>query len=227
MARPTYGCDWTEYQGPLMPERLRDEGFRYCWLKAGGSGGRGTFFADPVFRQNARSLARVPEVVPGAFWYLSPGQPRAQAGAFLDAMVDAVGGWRGWMLKLDAEKVGLTARDVFDFARAISYMTNGYPLVMYTRRTFWQDNSLGDGFSLTPLLEDAHWVPAEVRNDLTQPYLSQQAHHVPDGWWQPQYGNWPNAFMLQISDRVLVDQHWTTGSISKATPLDLRRMATL
>lgn len=219
-------CDWTEYQGKLNATAVAAEGFAGVWLKCSGRAPRrGTgadpFYGDPWFAENAVAL-RASSMLAGAYHYLVPGFPAAQAGIVYDRMT-AIGGHRGWMIEVDAEEAGLDARWVLSFVDHWLDLTNGYPVVIYTRRSLWKQ--WGD-VEIIPRndtsLHEARWVPETLRKDPTLPYASQQVRGVFPDWWDPYGGKTP--CMLQFTDYALVDGKRTCASVAPWTRDQLRGM---
>lgn len=220
-----YICDWTHWQGKPLPASgvAGAEGFGMVKLKVGGSIRQGRFFEDPTFFDSAVALLDEPRLIPSAFWYLMPGRASAQAGLFYDllSLVDLP----SWAAFLDVEQDGLNWRDVERFRSAWSKLSKR-PLHLYTQRRLWE--RLGApvdlGQPMFPVLEEAHWVPASVRNDATKPYASQQAKGIDPAWWKVKYGGWAEANILQFTDTAMVQGVRTSASIYRGTQAELRTL---
>jgi hypothetical protein len=210
-------CDWSHWQGIVLPaQRVADEGFGMVKLKAGGAIKEGRYFEDPLFFNNAVALLNEHRLIPAAFWYLMPGRASAQAGLFYD-MLNAfdVASWGAF---LDAEQAGVTWTDIHRFAVSWYRLTKDRPLALYTSQRFW--NTLGaipPVEVMFPFLEEAHWVPAAIREDTSRPYASQHARSINPAWWQVNYGGWETADMLQFTDRAMVAGKRTSASLYPGT----------
>lgn len=228
--RNTLWCDWTEYQGQLDAKAVEAEGFTGVWLKSSGRTARrgmtaNPFYCDPWFAENMAAL-RATSLVAGAYHYLVPGFPGAQAGIVYDRLT-ASGGHRGVAVEVDAEEAGLSCDWVLSFVDAWLDLTNGYPITVYTRRNLWKewgDKSLSMAFGgdASVYLHDAHWVPAGLRMDPALPYASQQVRGVMPEWWEPYGGKSP--MMLQFTDNALVAGKRTMASVAPWTKEQLTAM---
>lgn len=220
-------CDWTHWQGePLNAQRVQAEGFGMVKLKAGGAQTGGRYFEDPTFFASARALM-TSDMLPAAYWYLMPGRPYAQAALFYD-MLQGAGGAPHWAAFLDLEQPGVTAYEVSAFAYAWNRLTGGRPLALYTSQRFYTQ-SFGSE-RLAPLfrfLEEARWVPTEVRENTARPYASQQAKAIDPGWWDISYGGFSEPTILQFTDTALVDGRKTTASIFRGTKNELHSLLTV
>lgn len=238
----TWGCDWTWRQGPCPATDLEADGFQFVKLKAGGAIREGWSFVDPFFSQNAQRVLQT-GMVPGAYWYLMPEKPHAQAGILLDLLLETgslhsrsgeapARDYRsGWAVWLDVENPGLTWDYVLAFALSWQEMSAGYPLALYTRKSFWEPNiDVPVGLmSWFVALEEAHWVPATVRADPAKPYATQQALSIEEAWWNPDYAGWPRARMLQFTDNALAggpNGRRTCATVFNGKPSDLRSLLT-
>jgi len=209
----TWICDWTWRQGICPARAVEREGFGMVWLKAGGAeigdfeNGRRERFVDPTFFASYRAV-RDTELIPGAYWYLVPERPYAQAGMFLDLLRET--GAPGQIVaKLDVEHTGLRWKHVYDFCKAWQQLTVN-PLVIYTNANAWSrlGAAPGAGGLLTPWLEVASWVPAEIRNNPEKPYASQQLNATAPSWRRERldgrWGGWPMGWALQFTDNALI-----------------------
>jgi Glycosyl hydrolases family 25 len=224
-------CDWTEYQGPINAPQIEAEGFSGVWLKSSGSIKHGGTYVDQVFQLNAAEVLKT-SLIPGAFHYLMPGNAGAQAGLFSDMIrsvaYNALGipTLRGWLCKLDVEQPGLTRADIVRFINVWNQIENGYPLWIYTSRSFWLANNLGAGSPLAPLLEEAHWVAANIRDNPEKPYASQHYKAVDPLWWNVAYAGWNVATMMQFTNKALVAGLRTTASAYPGSKKDLLAVGT-
>jgi hypothetical protein len=228
-------CDWHWRQGIFPARAVEAEGYDLVWLKTGGAdtgdavNGTRERFIDPTFLASAREVSMT-SMIPGSYWYLTPGRPNAQMGLWYDLLLEAQTAMgrssakvRGWALKLDVEAKGLRHEDVATAVATFGDLTGDYPLIIYTNRTLWNRTlpvELRDapsdvsGRSLTPYLEDAHWVAESVRTDPKTPFASQQAKAIKPDWWDLPYGDgtakrygyggWDAANLLQFTDNALI-----------------------
>lgn len=223
----TYVCDWTEWQGGICPaETIQREGFGMVKLKAGGSANRGWAFTNPFFPDSASAVLAT-RMIPGAFWYLSPEKPHAQAGLFADLLFEVSAGPSMWGCFLDVEQPGVEWGHVEAFANAWSGIVSLTPLAVYTRRSFWTKSvdptNAYDAANRFPFLEESHWVSGAVRTNPETRYASQQYKAVDPEWWNVRYSGWPWADMLQFTDKALVAGQKTSASVYRGTPQQLRR----
>lgn len=224
-------CDWSEWQAAQVVqlrcpvEQIQAEGFGCVKLKVGGSIKKGWSAIDPSFLASWEPLQQT-AMMPGAYWFLTPDNPRAQAGLFVDTL-ERCGGFDNWACWLDVEMPGVTGSDVFEFWKAWGAHTATQPLAMYTRRSFW--SGVPDvTFSPTvvfPFLEEARWVPTTIRHNPAMPYASQQAKAIQPEWWDVGYGagGWTRADMLQFTDNALVAGVRTVASVYQGTLAQLKR----
>jgi hypothetical protein len=199
-----WATDWTHWQGTPLPARqVANEGFGMVKLKAGGASREGWAYEDPTFQESAEALLDEPRLIPGAYWYLMPGHAHAQAGLFLDALINT-GAVEKWAAYVDVEQAGLSWFDFMFFADAWTSLTDGKKLSIYTSKRFWTANMEGhNAASACPVLEEAHWVPEAVRKDPARPYASQQAKAIQLSWWTDGYAGWTPAG-IQFTDNALV-----------------------
>jgi hypothetical protein len=199
-----WATDWTHWQGVRVPaKQIADEGFGMVKLKAGGSSREGWSFEDPMFQENADALLAEPRLVPAVYWYLVPGHQHAQAGLFMDLLINT-GAVEKWAAYVDVEQDGLKWFDFMFFVEAWNAITEGKTLSVYTSKRFWTANMEGhDGSRACPVLEEAHWVPEAVRKDPARPYASQQAKAIQPSWWTDGYVGW-NPAGIQFTDNALI-----------------------
>ena len=215
-------CDWTHWQGDVCPaDRIQAEGYGMVKVKAGGSQREGRYFEDPMYHENIEAVLGT-GMEAAAYWYLMPGRPYAQAGLFTELILGttAPGHIRAF---LDVEQPGMIGADVLGFAQAWHSMT-GRQLNLYTSKRFWSTLGIdADRARLVfPFLEDAHWVPSNIRNNSELPYASQQAKAIDPSWWTVKYAGHETADMLQFSDNVRVQGKRTVASLYRGTRSELR-----
>jgi hypothetical protein len=224
----TWICDWSHWQGVLPAKTVEDEGFGMVKLKVGGSTKEGWSFIDPTFAESAIALGDT-NMLKAVYWYLMPGLPTAQAAILYD-MLRAVGGTKGWGICLDVEREGLNRSHVEGFILALHKLCwpDNVKLWIYTRRSFWVpriDMASGVfGGTMAPTLEEARWIPENVRMDPANPYASQQAHWIQPAWWDVYYSGWDSAKMLQFTDNAKVAGKFTTASLYRGTQDELRKL---
>lgn len=214
----TYFCDWTQWQGIILPARqIADEGFGGVWIKSSGSESQGGLFIDPAFVPGAAALLNEPRLVPGVFHYLRPGKPATQAALMVDLAESTGLAEHGCLYKLDVETNGLTPYDVERFVEAFQLLTSqNQSLWIYTNLNNWKKvfPSVGSYNAAIRgcVLEEAHWVPENVRMNPSTPFASQQYKAVNEDWRLVNYGGWTRASMLQFSNHIRVAGRYTMGS---------------
>lgn len=217
-----YLCDWTSWQSVRCPVgTIQAEGFGAVKLKVGGSIKHGWSYLDPCFLASWEDL-QASKMMPGAYWFLTPDNPRAQAGLFVDTL-ERCGGFDNWACWLDVEMLGVTGSTVFDFWKAWQAHTSTQPLMLYTSRGFWttmRDVSFSPSV-IFPMLETARWVPGTT--DPNRPYASQQVKAMTEAYWTPGYGGWSRATVVQFTDHALVAGKRTTASVYDGTLANLKR----
>jgi hypothetical protein len=213
-----FWLDWTRYQGAINASRIADEGFGGVFLKTSGAAARPAqglpadpFHLDPYFAVNAPKLAAEPRLLRGAFHYLVPGYETQQA-FMLYGQLRRLGGPQGWVVEADIEEPGLQLGFIQTFCATWGVISDGYPLLIYTRRNYWTGN-FGGASLPTPYLHEAHWVPDSVRNDDSRPYASQQAHAIQPEYWNG-YGGVSSPLWVQFTNRALVDSRRVDASLS-------------
>ena len=133
-------------------------------------------------------------MIPGAYHFLRSGSGAAQAQAF-HARVSAHGGPAGLLIALDNEKDA-----DYDTTRAFiaewNRLSGNHPILMYTGSWWWKPKGW-DGASLTPHLWHSRYVDGTG-------YASSLYEHVPESWWNPGYGGWATAEILQFTSHARV-----------------------
>ena len=205
-----YICDWTEYQKVVCPaEDIEAEGFAGVKLKAGGSSSKGWHYVDPFWERSAKAVLAT-KLLPLAYWYLSPQHPGGQAGTFIDLMTDTDS---KFIPVLDVEHEDLNWNHVFRFFDVWTTVTS-QKLMLYTRKNFWTRHQMvPSAIAWFPLLEEAHWVSESVRQDPLKPFASHQAKSVQGSWWNPGYGGYRAATLIQFTDNALVAGQRTCASV--------------
>jgi hypothetical protein len=220
----TYLCDWSKWQGgPVPAAKIAAEGFGGVWVKASGSAVNGPLDIDPMFLASVREMTKVggPDLVLGVYHYLVPGFPAAQAALLVDLMELAM--IRGkCMVKLDVEAAGLSPHDVERFIEAYQDLTShNERLWIYTNRNNWRQIFGSDNVYNADLhgclLEEAHWVSENLRNNPATPYASQQVKGIDPTWGNVNYGGFKTAQMMQFTNSALIAGRRTTASVFPGT----------
>lgn len=175
--------------------RCEREGFSAVLMKAseGSSNSAGGKYQDPLFNAFAYQV-RATSMIPGAYHFLRAGDGVAQAELFY-ARIAYHGGPAGWLCACDNE-VDADLDTTMAFYRRWNELTGDHPLIMYSGYWWWQSRGW-NLTSLTPYLWDSRYVSGEG-------YASELFESVPDVWWQPRYGGWSRATLLQYSDKATV-----------------------
>lgn len=218
----TYVCDWTHWQEiPCPADRIQTEGYGMVKVKAGGASREGRYYEDPLFQASMENVLGT-GMEAAAYWYLMPGRPFAQAGLFTE-LINGVSVPTRVHAFLDVEEPGLIGADVTGFAMAWAQLT-GRQLNLYTSKRTWQTLGVDpeEAAEWFPFLEEAHWVPSNIRNNSELPYASQQVKAIEPEWWTVKYGAWEVADMIQFSDNVRVQGKRTTASVFMGTRSELR-----
>lgn len=217
----TYIADVSEYQGPLDMAGIQEEGFGAVFIKAHGSArnDRGPFYRDPMFAQNVISASET-KMVKGAYHYLHPDSPMAQAAMLWETM-DVLGPW--WAPIVDIEDDRLNHMHVDRFLATWAKLSDKRTIVIYTRRLFWRD-TMGD-LPLPPwvVLWDAHWVDTVIKHGDNTLYASQQAKYIDPFWWNG-YAGKGMVDILQFTDHARVQGRWMDCSLFRDSPQKLAEL---
>lgn len=124
-----YGIDVSKWQGTVDYAAVKAAGMEYSIARAT----LGDAYVDPTFRVNRASAAAV-GLIPGAYHFLTPGDGRDQADAFLRTIGDG----HNLLCALDCESQGLTVANIRRFADRFADRTSDHPLFIYTGIAFWR-----------------------------------------------------------------------------------------
>jgi GH25 family lysozyme M1 (1,4-beta-N-acetylmuramidase) len=177
-------ADISNHQSGISIEKIVSEGYSAVICKAS----EGTSFRDGLFDGFVQRIKAV-GAIPGAYHFLRAGDGAAQA-RILHGRVAAHGGPGGFLCALDNEADASWATTA-DFARAWREISGGHPLIMYTGGWWWRPRGW-NGASLTPHLWHSHYVTGSGPG-------SELYGQVTDGHWNPGYGGWSSATILQFS----------------------------
>lgn len=190
-----------DYQGPLDIDSLAREGYIGIVIKATeGATWRSSSVADRWARQ-----ARDNGMIVGAYHWLTNANVDRQLDNFLKR-IEAFG-WPGNMLiALDVEGSSASSptwNSIRAWVDGWNARTGKRPFMIYTGKWWW--NATGrqwDGNQLTPYLWHSQYVMQPGSKNLSMAgYGSNVYDHVPKSWWNPNYGCWPKATMLQFTSR--------------------------
>jgi len=190
-----------DYQKALNVPDLASEGYSALIIKA--TEGR-TWRSKPLADQWARQ-ARDNGLIVGAYHWLTNANVADQVDNFM-SRIEALGWPNSMIIALDVES-GESGNPTWDsiqgWVNEWNARTNGYPIVIYTGRWWW--NTAGrrwDGSRLTPYLWHAEYVTEPGNKNLSMAgYGSTVYSHVPQAWWNTNYGGWQKATMLQFTSR--------------------------
>lgn len=184
-----------DYQAGLNVPRLATEGYSALVVKATqGITGYGAPARFDTWKRQAQDAG----MVFGAYHWLNGSDPIGQVDRFLNRIGDP----EGMLIQFDIED-NASAPSWSIIQRATNRWnerTNHHPVLFYTGAWWW--NVAGrnwNGAGLTPYLWHSHYVM-----DGAQPaagFASSVFQRVPATWWQPGYGGWGSATVLQFTSR--------------------------
>jgi lysozyme len=205
---PLYGVDVSHWQGQSVDfARLRSEGYSFAIAKCT----EGTGYVDPTWSRNRRAIADA-GLVGGGYHFLRRGDAAGQARHFLRTFGDP----EGRIVVVDVEKYRSSASpsgynfptfaDARAFVEELRRLIGAHPIVLYSGGWFWR-GYLGnpDARALRVKLWDSHYVAGRG-------FGSTLYARVPSSWWQPGYGGWSSATILQFS---------SSGIASNVSPIDV------
>lgn len=184
---PLFGVDVSVYQGTVDWPRMKREGFTFAIART--SIGKGI---DSRWSANRQGIAAAGLVL-GGYHFLFPGDPEGQADLYLRALGEP----RGKILVVDVEKrpngEHPTYWEARRFVAHLRSRVGAQPIVLYTGGWFWR-GYLGnpDGAAFGVKLWSSRYVAGRG-------YASVLYERVPDLWWEPGYGGWDEATLLQFS----------------------------
>jgi len=176
--------DLSNWQGNFNVAGAAAEGFAAAICKTS----EGTTYLDGRFGSFTQQ-AKTAGMVPGAYHFLRAGDGAAQARVFRNA-VAAQGGPSGFICACDNEADASWATTQA-FYTEWNRLTGGHPLAMYSGAWWWGARGW-PGSQLTPYLWNSRYVGGSG-------YASSLYAGVPDSWWTPGYGGWPETTILQFS----------------------------
>lgn len=218
----TWQVDWTWRQGPIDALQVQKEGFDVVNLKIGGAIREGWSFVDPFFVRNYTEIVTKSHLQPMGFWYLMPGRGGQQAALCWDQL-GQVGAPEGAVIELDIEQDGLNPITVLDFIETWNILSDSYPLVIYTRKNFWNPKIGINGADFTPYLQIARYVPKDIQVDPNKKYASLQYKSVPEEWWHDTFGAWGEISSIQFTPHALVNNKFTSASCWRMSRDDIRK----
>lgn len=189
MTDPTWLVDLSNWQAGIDIAHIAQEGYTAAICKAS----EGATFRDAQFDNWIPRIVSA-GMIPGAYHYLRAGDGATQARAFLDRVRDH-GGPNGWIIAVDNEKDASLATTTM-FIDTWKELTDDHPILMYTGAWWWAPKAW-NGVDLTPDLWHSHYVTGV---DLGSTLYAK----VPADWWNPGYGGWPTATLLQFTSSAIV-----------------------
>jgi len=181
----TWLVDISHWQGDIDIARIAHEGYAACVCKAT----EGTTYVDPMLDRNIAAVKKA-GMIPGAYHFIRDGDGAAQARHFYDR-VHRLGGPTGWLIQLDCESDGY-GTEMTAWTNEWRRLTGNHPFLIYSGAWWWPRTGGFRGAGLTPYLWHSDYVEGSG-------YGSDLYRKVPASAWNPGYGGWNEATILQFS----------------------------
>jgi hypothetical protein len=139
---------------------------------------------------------RAAGLIPGGYHWIGAGDGAAQARYFMNH-VKQLGGPKGMLIQLDCED-NATEADVTEWVGEWKRLSGNHPFLMYSGGWWWKPRGW-NGTKWTPYLWQSHYLSADA--DTISDDVAAFAARIPASWWNPGYGGWAQATILQFTSR--------------------------
>jgi hypothetical protein len=193
---PVYGVDiHGTYQRGMDFSMLARQGYSFAAVKAS----QGVTEFNSSFTQ--QFLDWIPRIraagmIPGAYHWLTNADPVAQCRNFWRRLRQ-VGGPAGMLIQCDCED-NATIEVLRGWTAEWKRLSGGHPFLIYSGGWWWKPRGW-NGAQFTPYLWQSHYLPADADTAPDDPAAF--ARRIPDSWWNPGYGGWARATILQFTSR--------------------------
>lgn len=190
---PQYGVDVHDgYQAGLSFRTLVQQGYSFAVVKLT----QGTWYARDQGDEWVQA-ARFAGLIPGGYHWLERGDGAGQARYFMKKVIEA-GGPEGMLIQLDCEATA-GWDDIQAWHKEWMRLT-AHPYLLYTGGWWWNvPGRRWPGVTLTPYLWHSHYLLADLDTIPDDPAAF--AARVPASWWNPGYGGWDRASILQFTSK--------------------------